>query len=81
MLLKSSKVNMQSHPVIKRLYQYRQLLEKMDEVFIDVIKPQISILLQAKVYKTYICEPIKTIYIFLIIHFRMSRRLQKRKKR
>ncbi|XP_044255365.1 something about silencing protein 10 [Tribolium madens] len=45
LLLKASRVNMQNHPVIKRLYQYRQLLSQMTPVFEEVIKPQIELLL------------------------------------
>ncbi|XP_028146545.1 something about silencing protein 10 [Diabrotica virgifera virgifera] len=45
LLLKSSKVNVQNHPLIKRLYQYRQLLLKLEPVYEDVIKPQIELIL------------------------------------
>ncbi|XP_026499615.1 something about silencing protein 10 [Vanessa tameamea] len=46
-LLKSQKINIQNHPVIKRLYQYRQMLQKMEPIYIEVIKPQIDKILNA----------------------------------
>ncbi|CAH1956945.1 unnamed protein product [Acanthoscelides obtectus] len=47
LLLKASKTaNIQNHPVIKRLYQYRQLLLQLEPVFEEAIKPQIELLLQ-----------------------------------
>lgn len=46
LLLKSSKAKIQNHPVIKRLYQYRQLLSQLQPCFDDIIKPQIETLLQ-----------------------------------
>ncbi|KAG6452800.1 hypothetical protein O3G_MSEX007790 [Manduca sexta] len=42
LLLKSQKINIQNHPVIKRLYQYRQMLNKMEPIYLEVIKPQID---------------------------------------
>nr|XP_975194.2 PREDICTED: something about silencing protein 10 [Tribolium castaneum] len=45
LLLKASRDNVQNHPIIKRLYQYRQLLSQMTPVFEEVIKPQIELLL------------------------------------
>lgn len=45
LLLKCSKSNLQSHPVVKRLYQYRQLLIQLDSVFEEIIKPQIDLIL------------------------------------
>ncbi|KAJ8968912.1 hypothetical protein NQ317_016523 [Molorchus minor] len=48
LLLKSSKANVQNHPVIKRLYQYRQLLAQLDPIFEEIIKPQINIILQGQ---------------------------------
>ncbi|CAH0751540.1 unnamed protein product [Diatraea saccharalis] len=47
LLLKSQKINIQNHPVIKRLYQYRQMLNKMEPIFLEVIKPQIDKILTA----------------------------------
>lgn len=47
LLLKSQKVNIQNHPIIKRLYQYRQMLNKMEPIFVEVIKPQIDKILHA----------------------------------
>ncbi|XP_017779941.1 PREDICTED: something about silencing protein 10 [Nicrophorus vespilloides] len=44
MLLKSNRVNVQKHPIIKRLYQFRELLNKMEPVFDEVIKPQLELL-------------------------------------
>ncbi|CAG9561817.1 unnamed protein product [Danaus chrysippus] len=42
LLLKSRRINVQNHPVIKRLYQYRQMLKKMEPIYLEVIKPQID---------------------------------------
>lgn len=47
LLLKSQRINIQNHPVIKRLYQYRQMLNKMEPIFLEVIKPQIDKILSA----------------------------------
>lgn len=47
LLLKSQKINIQNHPVIKRLYQYRQMLKKMEPIYLEVIKPQIDKILHA----------------------------------
>ncbi|XP_014367192.2 something about silencing protein 10 [Papilio machaon] len=47
LLLKSQRINIQNHPVIKRLYQYRQMLNKMEPIYLDVIKPQIEKILEA----------------------------------
>lgn len=47
LLLKSQRINIQNHPVIKRLYQYRQMLQKMEPIYLEVIKPQINKLLHA----------------------------------
>lgn len=47
LLLKSQRINIQNHPVVKRLYQYRQMLNKMEPIYSEVIKPQISSILEA----------------------------------
>ena len=47
LLLKSQRINIQNHPVVKRLYQYRQMLQKMEPIYLEVIKPQINKLLHA----------------------------------
>ncbi|CAK1580381.1 unnamed protein product [Parnassius mnemosyne] len=47
LLLKSQRINIQNHPVIKRLYQYRQMLNKMEPIYLEVIKPQIEKILLA----------------------------------
>lgn len=47
LLLKSQKINIQNHPIIKRLYQYRQMLNKIEPIFVQVIKPQIDKILHA----------------------------------
>lgn len=47
LLLKSQKINIQNHPVIKRLYQYRQMLQKMEPIYLEVVKPQIDKILNA----------------------------------
>ncbi|KAF5303588.1 hypothetical protein FQR65_LT08189 [Abscondita terminalis] len=41
LLLKASRVNIQNHPVIKRLFQYRKLLSQLDPIFDGTIKVQI----------------------------------------
>ncbi|KAF5308583.1 hypothetical protein FQR65_LT18055 [Abscondita terminalis] len=41
LLLKASRVNIQNHPVIKRLFQYRKLLSQLDPIFEGTIKVQI----------------------------------------
>ncbi|CAG4971599.1 unnamed protein product [Colias eurytheme] len=46
-LLKSQRISIQNHPVIKRLYQYRQMLNKMEPIYCEVIKPQIENILNA----------------------------------
>lgn len=33
---------MQNHPVVKRLYQFRQLLLQLDPIFENVLKPQLN---------------------------------------
>lgn len=43
--LKSTKTNVQNHPVIKRLFQFRQLLLKLEPVFDEIMKPQIELIL------------------------------------
>ncbi|KAG5862868.1 hypothetical protein JTB14_023938 [Gonioctena quinquepunctata] len=45
LFLKSKKESVQNHPVIKRLFQYRQLLLQLDPVFEEIIKPQIELLI------------------------------------
>lgn len=47
LLLKSQKINIQNHPVIKRLYQYRQMLQKMEPIYLEIVKPQIDKILNA----------------------------------
>lgn len=46
--LKASKVNIQTHPVVKRLYQYRQLLAQLNPIF-DDIKPGLEIVISEEV--------------------------------
>lgn len=43
--LKTSHVNVQKHPVIKRLYQYRQLIAQLEPIYTEIIKPQIQIII------------------------------------
>lgn len=38
-------MNVQNHPVIKRLFQFRQLLLNLEPVFEEVVKPQIELIL------------------------------------
>ncbi|KAK9685802.1 Triosephosphate isomerase [Popillia japonica] len=45
LLLKASKTNMKNHPIVKRLFQYRQHLTQADAVFEESIKPQVPILM------------------------------------
>lgn len=47
LLLKSQRINIKNHPVTKRLYQYRQMLNKMEPIYLEVIKPQIEKILEA----------------------------------
>ncbi|KAM3965101.1 UTP3 small subunit processome component Sas10 [Aphomia sociella] len=47
LLLKSQRINILNHPVIKRLYQYRQMLNKIEPIYLEVIKPQINKILGA----------------------------------
>ncbi|XP_025835070.1 something about silencing protein 10 isoform X2 [Agrilus planipennis] len=44
LLLKSQKAAIKTHPVIKRIYQYRQLLNKMDHVFLQLGSQEIGII-------------------------------------
>lgn len=37
---------LKNHPITQRLYQYRQLLSQVEPVFEEVIKPQISLILE-----------------------------------
>ncbi|XP_022125388.2 something about silencing protein 10 [Pieris rapae] len=46
-LLKSQRISIQNHPVTKRLYQYRQMLNKMEPIYLEVIKPQIDKIINA----------------------------------
>lgn len=55
LLLKASKANVQNHPIIKRLYQYRQLLSQLEPVFEEIVKPQIEIMLKEMV-RTVVCD-------------------------
>ncbi|KAL3265911.1 hypothetical protein HHI36_010101 [Cryptolaemus montrouzieri] len=47
-LLKSTKTSITHHPVVKRLYQYRQMLGKLYPLFEETIKAQIETLLEEK---------------------------------
>ncbi|XP_022918487.2 something about silencing protein 10 [Onthophagus taurus] len=46
LLLKSTKTPLQHHPIVKRLFQYRQYLSQMESVFEEVVKDQIKALLE-----------------------------------
>ncbi|KAJ3657945.1 hypothetical protein Zmor_009720 [Zophobas morio] len=46
LLLKASRTNVQNHPVVKRLYQYRQLLSQLATVYQEIVKPQIESILK-----------------------------------
>lgn len=48
LLLKAKRINIQTHPIVKRLVQYRKLLEQLDSVEKDTIGPQIETILQMK---------------------------------
>ncbi|XP_072397853.1 something about silencing protein 10 isoform X2 [Diabrotica undecimpunctata] len=60
LLLKSSKANVQNHPLIKRLYQYRQLLLKLEPVYEEIIKPQIELILNEGTKEADTEKPKKT---------------------
>ncbi|CAG9762453.1 unnamed protein product [Ceutorhynchus assimilis] len=47
LLLKGNN-KLKNHPIIQRLYQYRQLLSQIEPVFEEIIKPQIELLLAKK---------------------------------
>lgn len=47
LLLKSQRITIHNHPVIKRLYQYRQMLNKMEPIYQEKVKPQIDKILEA----------------------------------
>lgn len=47
LLLKTKKISIQNHPVTKRLYQYRQMLNQIEPVYDDSIKSQLERILMA----------------------------------
>lgn len=47
LLLKAKRISIQNHPVVKRLYQYRQMLKQMEPIYEEVIKPQIEAIMAA----------------------------------
>lgn len=47
LLLKTQRIAIKNHPVVKRLVQFRKLLTQLDETYKVVIKPQIEELLSA----------------------------------
>lgn len=47
LLLKTQRIAIKNHPVVKRLVQFRKLLTQLDETYEEVIKPQIEELLSA----------------------------------
>ncbi|XP_026465732.1 LOW QUALITY PROTEIN: something about silencing protein 10-like [Ctenocephalides felis] len=46
LLLKSKRIPVQNHPVVKRLYQFRQLTLKLEPIFEEVIRDQIEDILE-----------------------------------
>lgn len=46
LVLQNSNVNLATHPIVKRLYQWKQLFMKMDPIFEDKIKFQLEKLLE-----------------------------------
>lgn len=44
LLLKANN-KLKNHPVIQRLYQYRQLLSQADQIFHEVMRSQIQLLI------------------------------------
>ncbi|XP_046665044.1 something about silencing protein 10-like [Homalodisca vitripennis] len=48
LLLKSKRVRVVNHPVIKRLVQFRKLLEEMDPIDQQIINPQVKEILEIK---------------------------------
>lgn len=49
LLLKSEGISTQDHPVLVRLRQYQNLIEKLRAVFDGVVKSQIEVLLEQEV--------------------------------
>lgn len=49
LVLKASKANVQNHPIIKRLFQYRKIFGQLDLIFDNIIKPQIETLMDKQV--------------------------------
>lgn len=45
LMLKAKRVKVKSHPVVKRIIQFRQLICQLDDIFEYVVKPQIETLL------------------------------------
>ncbi|GLV39910.1 Something about silencing 10 [Carabus blaptoides fortunei] len=46
LLLKASKVNVKNHPVLKRLYQYRQLISQLEPIYNEIIRPQLEVMIE-----------------------------------
>lgn len=52
LLLKSQRVKLQSHPIIKRLLQYRQLISKIEPIYeMHIAKQLIDLIQHSKVHK------------------------------
>ncbi|CAH0561188.1 unnamed protein product [Brassicogethes aeneus] len=80
LLLKSSRVNVENHPVAKRLYQYRQLLTQLESTFEEIIKPQIEVLLlEEEEQKTMKSNQKKTLQILNKINKRTAPKPNKKK--
>lgn len=68
LLLKASKTNMKNHPIVKRLFQYRQHLTQADAVFEESIKPQVPILMNLEVHFYYIiCVTVILVTVYSIM--------------
>ncbi|KAG5672722.1 hypothetical protein PVAND_002823 [Polypedilum vanderplanki] len=45
LMLKAKRTKVKNHPIVKRLVQFRQLINQLDDIFEYVIQPQITVLL------------------------------------
>lgn len=53
LLLKASKVNVKNHPVLKRLYQYRQLISQLEPIYNEIIRPQLEVMIEMVSYQPF----------------------------
>ena len=45
LMLKAKRAKITNHPVVKRLVQFRELINKLDDIFDYVVKPQLEVIL------------------------------------